>query len=98
LVERFDTLSGLSVSRNVDQVFSRVGQLSEVNLDPDTLTDMVSIIVNKLAYKPSVKDIMDKYHEMFRVKNDANKKDFFNSPDSPDHSDQDSDRQMGELD
>jgi hypothetical protein len=42
---------------NVQQVFSRAGQLSEVNLDPDTLTDMVSIMVNKLEYKPSVKDI-----------------------------------------
>ena len=72
-------------------VFSRSGQLSEVNLDPDTLTDMVSIMVNKLTYKPSVKDIMDKYYEMFRDKNSVNKKDFFNSPDSPDHSDQDSD-------
>ena len=54
---------------------------------------MVSMMVNKLAYKPSVKDtrFMDKYYEMFRGKNSANKKDFFNSPDSPDHSDQDSD-------
>ena len=51
---------------------------------------MVSIMVNKLAYKPSVKDIMDKYYEMFRGKT-ANKIDFFNSPDSPEHSDQDSD-------
>ena len=75
----------------MDQVFSRAGQLSEVNLDPDTLTDMVSIMVNKLAYKPSVKDIMDKYYEMFCDKNSSNKKDFFNSPDSTDHSDQDTD-------
>ncbi len=71
----------------MEQVFSRVGQLSEVNLDPDALADMVSIMVNKLVYKPSVKDIMEKYYE----KNSANKKDFLNSPDSPDHSDQDSD-------
>ena len=71
-------------------LISRAGQVSEVNLDPDTLTDMVSIMVNKLAYKPSVKDIMDKYYEMFRDKS-TNKKDFFNSPDSPNHSDQDSD-------
>ena len=35
--------------------------------------------------------IMDKYYEMFRGKNSANKKDFFNSPDSTDHSDQDTD-------
>ena len=50
-------------------------------------------MVNKLAYRPSVKDIMYKYYEMFRGKNhsEENKKDFFNSPDSPDHSDQDSD-------
>ena len=34
---------------------------------------------------------MDKYYEMFRGKNSTNKEDFFNSPDSPDHSDQDSD-------
>ncbi len=75
----------------MEQVFSRAGQLSEVNLDPDALADMVSIMVNKLAYKPSVKDIIHKYYEMFRGKNSANKKDFFNSPDSPEHSDQDSD-------
>ncbi len=75
----------------MEQVFSRVGYLSEVNLDPDDLTDMVSIMVNNITYKPSAKDIMDKYYEIFRGKNSANKKDFFNSPDSPEHSDQDSD-------
>ena len=52
---------------------------------------MVSIMVNKITYKPSVKDIMDKYYEMFCDKNSSNKKDFFNSPDSTDHSDQDTD-------
>ena len=57
---------------------------------PSLTLMMVSIMVNKLAYKPSVKDIMDKYYEMFRDKNSANKKDLFNSPDTPDHSDQDS--------
>ena len=84
------TTCHLTDESNVEQVFSRVGQLSEVNLDPDTLADMVSIMVNKLVYKPSVKDIMDKYYEMFRGKS-ANKKDFLNSPDNPDHSDEDSD-------
>ena len=40
----------------------------------------------------SVQDIMDQYYEMFRVtENEENKKDFFNSPNIPDHSDQDSD-------
>ncbi len=86
-----ETVCHLTVEANVEQVFSRVGQLSEVNLDPDSLTDMVSIMVNKLVYKSSVKDVMDKYYEMFRGKNSVNKKDFFNSPDRPEHSDQDSD-------
>jgi hypothetical protein len=53
----------------MEQVFSREGQLSEVNLDPDTLADMVSIMFNKYAYRPSLKDIMDKYYEMFRGRN-----------------------------
>ena len=62
------TVCHLTDEDNVEQVFSRTGQLSEVNLDPDALTDMVSTIVNKFRYKPSVKDIMDKYYEMFHVK------------------------------
>jgi hypothetical protein len=82
-------VSHLAAETNVEEVFSRLGQLSEVNLDPDTLTDMVSIMVNKIVYKHSVKDIMDKYYEVFRDKNSANKKDLFNSPDK--QSDQDSD-------
>ena len=82
------TACHLAAEANVEQVFSRTGQLSEVNLDPDALADMVSIMVNKLAYKSSVKDIMDKYYEMFQGKNSAKKKDLFNSPDSPEHSDQ----------
>ena len=45
-------VSHLTVEANVEQVFSRAGQLSEVNLDPDTLVDMVSIMVNKLGTSP----------------------------------------------
>jgi hypothetical protein len=60
-------------------------------LHPDDLTDMVSIMVNKLVYKPSVKDIMHKYYEMFPGTSSVNKKDFFNSPDRPEHSEKDSD-------
>ena len=62
----------------MEQVSSREGQLSEVKVDPDVFTDMVSIMVNKHAYKSSVQDIMDKYYEMFRGKNQGNKSDFFN--------------------
>ncbi len=79
----------LATESNVEQVSSRAGQLSEVNFDSDALSDMVSNIVNKYAYKPSLHDLMDKCYEMFRGKNHTNKKDFFNSLDSPDHSDQD---------
>jgi hypothetical protein len=52
---------------------------------------------NKFFHDRDNKDIMDKYYEMFRGNNSVNKKDFFNSPDNPEHSDQDSDG-MGELD
>jgi len=61
-------------------VFSRSAQLSDVNVDPDVLPDMVSIIVNKHVYKPFLQDIMKKYYDMFRGKNQANKKDLFNGP------------------
>jgi hypothetical protein len=37
---------------NVEQVCSRTAQLSEDNLTPDSLTDMVSIMVDKVSYKP----------------------------------------------
>jgi hypothetical protein len=52
---------------------------TEAYLDSDTLSDMVSNIVSKHAYKLSLHDLMDKRYEMFREKNHANKKDFFNS-------------------
>ena len=58
---------------------------------------MVSIMVNKLVYKPSIKDTMDKFCWLCRGKNSANKKDFFNSPDSPTTPTR-TRTQMGELD
>jgi hypothetical protein len=73
----FPNVSHLTAESNVEQVSSRTGQHSEVNLYRDTLADMASIMVNKHAYKSSLKDIMDKYYEMFRGKNQANKTDFF---------------------
>ena len=62
----------------MEQVFSRTGQISEVNSDPDGLAAMVSIMINNHTYNPSVKDIMEKYYEMFRGRNHTNKTDFFN--------------------
>jgi hypothetical protein len=55
-------VSHLTVETNVEQVSSRTGQLSEVNLEPDALSDMVSIMVNIHVYKPSLKIVMDKYY------------------------------------
>ncbi len=52
-----DSVCHLTAETNVGQVFLRSGQLSVVNLDPDTLVDLFSIIVNKIVYKTSVKDI-----------------------------------------
>jgi hypothetical protein len=43
------TVCHLTAETNVEQVFSRAGQFSEVNLDRGFLTDMVSIMVNKLG-------------------------------------------------
>ncbi len=79
-----ETVSHLTAEANVEQVFSRAGQLSQVNLDPDALADMVSIMVNKHMYKPSLQDVMDKYYKMFRGKNHANKTDFFNRTEDSD--------------
>jgi hypothetical protein len=82
-------VSHLEDETNVEQVFSREGQLSEVNVDPDGPADMVSILINNHAYKPCVKDIIDKYYEMFRGKNLGNKTNFFNSPQNVEDSDTD---------
>jgi hypothetical protein len=92
------TACHLAAETNVEQVFSRTGQLSEVNLDPDSLADMVSIMVNKLAYKPSVKYIMDKYYEMFpRQELGKQKKTFSTVPIVPTTRTR-TRTQMGELD
>jgi hypothetical protein len=77
-------VSHLSDEANVKQVFSRVGQLSEFNLDPDVLVDMVSIMDNIHVYNPSLKDVLDEYYEMFRGKNHANKTDLFNRTEDSD--------------
>jgi hypothetical protein len=51
---------------------------------PNTLTHMVSRMVNKYVYKTSLKDIMDKYYELFRGKNHTNKTNFFNRTEDSD--------------
>ena len=83
------------VSKEVDKTivnhFHGVSSSSEAHrdvcgqTDPGSwITDMVSIMVNKNAYKPSLQGVMDKYYEMFRGKNNPNKTDFFNRTEDED--------------
>ena len=75
------SVSHLTPEVNVEQVFSWVGQRSEINVDPDSsLTDMTSIMINKHTYKPCVKDIMDKYYDMFVTRIEETKQTFSTVP------------------
>ncbi len=55
------TVCHLAAETNVEQVFLRSEQLSELNLDPDTLTDMVWIMVNMLQ-QDRVQTLCQRYH------------------------------------
>ena len=55
------TVCHLSAETNVEQVFLRSEQLSELNLDPDTLADMVWIMVNMLQ-QAHVQTLCQRYH------------------------------------
>ena len=69
----------------MEHVVSQVGQLSELIVN-QTLAYMEIITANKQAYKPSLEDIMDKYYEIFRGKNQGKEENLLYSPD---HSDAD---------
>ena len=84
----------LTVESNVEHwVFSRVGQLSEVNLDPDTLGDMVSIMVTTTSSRtsPLSKISWTSTMRCSEARTRQTLKKTFFSPDSPEHSDKDSD-------
>ena len=53
---------------NVEQVFSRAGNLSDPNMDPEYLASLTIIAVNQKAFWPTDAMIKDKYYEMFRGK------------------------------
>ena len=55
------TVCHLVTETNVEQVFLRSEQLSELNLDPDTLADMVWIMVNMLQ-QVRVQTLCQRYH------------------------------------
>jgi hypothetical protein len=56
----------LSHEANVEQVFSRAGNLSDFNMDPEYLAHLVMVGVNKKSYKQSTANVKDKYYELFR--------------------------------
>ena len=60
------TACHLSHEANVEQVFSRAGNLSDSNMDPKYLVYLVMVAVNKNSYKPSTANSKDKYYELFR--------------------------------
>jgi hypothetical protein len=61
------TACHISHEANVEQVFSRAGNLSDPNMDPEYLDHLVMVGVNKKSYKPSTAaNVKDKYYELFR--------------------------------
>ena len=53
---------------NVEQVFSRAGNLSDPNMDPEYLALLTIIAVNQKSFWPTLEAIKLKYYEMFRGK------------------------------
>jgi hypothetical protein len=53
---------------NVEQVFSRAGNLADPNMDPESLAHLVMSAVNKKAFMPCIQAIKDMYYKLFRGK------------------------------
>ena len=70
------TACHLAHEANVEQVFSRAGNLSDPNIDPEFLVYLVMTAVNKKAFKPPLQAVKDKYYEMYRGKGGAGDDDF----------------------
>ena len=51
---------------NVEQVFSRAGLLSDPNLLPAHLANLVKVGFNKKAFEPLLAAIKDKYYALYR--------------------------------
>jgi hypothetical protein len=60
------TACHLSYEANVEQVFSRAGNLSDSNMDPEYLAHLAMVKINKKSYKQSTANVKDKYYELFR--------------------------------
>ena len=55
------TACHLSHEANVEQVYSRAGNLSDPNMAPKYLTHLVMVGINKKSYRPSTTNVKDKY-------------------------------------
>jgi hypothetical protein len=64
LQEFKQTTCYLSHEANVEQVFTRAGNLSYPNMDPEYLAHLVMVGVNKKSYKQSTANEKDKYYEL----------------------------------
>ena len=60
------TACHLAHEANVEQIFSRAGNLADPNMDSEFLAHLVMCAVNKKAFMPSLNAIKDKYYELFR--------------------------------
>ena len=62
------TASHLPHEGNVEQLFSRSGNLADPNMHPHFLGALTSIGVNKAAFKPPAELIKEKYFVKFHTK------------------------------
>ena len=62
--------SHLPHEANIEQFFSRAGNLSDPNQKPSHLAALVSAGANRGAFCPTTDAILEKYFEMFRGKID----------------------------
>ena len=58
--------SHLPHEANVEQYFSRAGHLSDPNLNPQFLSILTIVGVNKRHFKPSVDAVKERYYAKFR--------------------------------
>ena len=56
---------------NVEQYFSRAGNLSDPNMDPYYLGMLVMVGTNKSKFKPPLAAIKERYYAKFRGKGGA---------------------------
>ena len=60
--------SHLPHEANVEQYFSRAGNISDPNMDPHYLSMLVMVSANKKRFAPSVQAIKERYYKKFRGK------------------------------